>query len=142
MIGARRLSLLLEQLLHEESDKKVVQLTRCRLRLGTWALRRLSEPAEGHLLWLRDSHPKLVKQGFKVKDEVDNSQLSILAHKNLCSQHLVEIGNIAKVKVGRHVSFICENSEEAKSWVEKTNPQLEESKVLKKKKGEGGEPQN
>ena len=37
-------------------------------------------------------------------------QLSVLAHKHLESQCLVEIGDVDKVKVGSHVSFIYKNS--------------------------------
>ena len=85
MTSARRLSLLLEQLLHEESDKRAIQLARCLLGPKTLAPRCLSEPA-GVTYFDRVAHVlELVKQGLKVEDEVDSSQLFVLLHRHLCS---------------------------------------------------------
>ena len=61
---------------------------------------------------------KLVGQGLEVEDEVDSSQFSIFTHKHFSSQHLVEARDIDEVKVGSYVSFVCENSREAKSQLE------------------------
>ena len=39
---------------------------------------------------------------------MDNSQLFVLAHKHLGSQHPVKIWNVDKVGIESHVSFICQ----------------------------------
>ena len=56
--GEKMLSLLLEPLLHGESDERAIQLARCLFGLGTQAPRRLSKPAEDHLLWSHGPQPE------------------------------------------------------------------------------------
>ena len=60
---------------------------------------------------------KHVQQGLEVKDEVDNSQLPVFAHKHFGSQHLVKVRDVNEVEVG-YVSFICKNIQEAKPRLE------------------------
>ena len=62
---------------------------------------------------------KLVRQGLKVEDEVNSSQLSVFVHKHFNSQQLVEVYDVDEVKVGSYVPFIYEDNREAKSHLER-----------------------
>jgi len=75
--------------------------------------------------------PASIKHGFKVKDKVENSQLSVLAHKHLGSEHPVEIWNVDKVKIGSHISFIYEKQPRSKTTVRKMSHYSELNKTLK-----------